>query len=49
MAKSKAGVKKKKPSHVRYMTENHLRRNKLSRVLRFNGPVFAEMWEKTYG
>jgi hypothetical protein len=49
MAKSKAGKGEKGPSHIRYNSEGHRKRNKLRRVLKFNGPAFAEWWEKNFG
>lgn len=49
MAHSKTGNKRKKPSHMRYNAEGHRKRNKLRHVLKFNGPVFAEWWEKSFG
>lgn len=49
MAHSKAGNNKNGPSHVRYKNENRRHTNKLRRVKKFNGSVFAEMWESIYG
>jgi len=49
MGHSKAGNNKNGPSHLRYKSENHRRRNKLRRILKCNGEVFASWWEKVHG
>lgn len=49
MAVKKIGVKRKKPSHMKYNSENHLRQNKIRRITRFNGPVFLDSWMRVYG
>lgn len=43
---TKLGNKKSKPSHLRYIAEDHRSRNKFRRVLKFNGEAFAAMWKK---
>jgi hypothetical protein len=49
MSHNKAGKKKDKPSHLRYKSENHRRRNKLRRVTKFCGEAFSLRWLELYG
>lgn len=48
MAVKKTDVKRKKPSHMRYNSENHLKQNKIRRITKCNGLVFLEKWKKSY-
>jgi len=48
MAQSKSGVKRGKPSHKRYNSENHRVRNKILRITKCNGIDFLARWKAQY-
>lgn len=43
---SRRGVKARKPSHIRYQSEDHRSKNKIRRITKCNGADFLATWSK---
>lgn len=48
MAVKKIGVKRKKPSHMRYNSENRRKQNKIRIITRCNGADFLANWMRNH-